>query len=212
MLGRDRVGANSDSDTDYHPKSLSIPTSSQPGRARASGRSTQGGTLAAETGWADTPLVRASALHGRVPARGGGSHLGSSLSPRGAVLTGPSFDVRGQWPVSVQTPHLTRCLKKCCTPRSREVNPHLRQLPILDEFFMPLPKPLLRAGWSSCMHPCCHVASECFPFSVSYQWRCWTSSLQERRSLPNASPTPTGPPSIRNIPRDEPASASTTDH
>ena len=169
MLGRDRVGANSDSDTDYHPKSLSIPTSSQPGRARASGRSTQGGTVAAETGWADTPLVRASALHGRVPARGGGSHLGSSLSPRGAVLTGPSFDVRGQWPVSVQTPHLTRCLKKCCTPRSREVNPHVRQLPILDEFFMPLPTPLLRAGWSSCMHPCCHVASECFPFSVSYQ-------------------------------------------
>ena len=50
------------------------------------------------------------------------------------------------------------------------------------------------------------------PFSVSYQWRCWTSSLQERRSLPNASPTPTGPPSIRNIPRDEPASTSTTDH
>jgi hypothetical protein len=36
--------------------------------------------------------------------------------------------------------------------------------------------------------------------------------IQERRSLPNASPTPTGPPSIRNIPRDEPASTSTTDH
>ncbi len=58
-----RVGANSDSDTDYHPKSLSIPTSSQPGRARAPGHSTQGRTVAAETGWADTPLVRASALH-----------------------------------------------------------------------------------------------------------------------------------------------------
>jgi Transcription factor WhiB len=31
------------------------------------------------------------------------------------------------------------------------------------------------------------------------------------RSLPSASPTPTGP-SVRNIPGDEPASASTTDH
>jgi hypothetical protein len=36
-----------------------------------------------------TPLVRVSALHGvSRPHRGDGSHLGSSLNPRGAVLTG----------------------------------------------------------------------------------------------------------------------------
>ena len=58
-----RVGANSDSDTDYHPKSLSIPTSSQPGRARASGHSKRV-SAAAEKAWAGTPLVRASALPG----------------------------------------------------------------------------------------------------------------------------------------------------
>jgi hypothetical protein len=111
-----RVGANSDSDTDYHPKSLSVPTSSQPGRARASGRSTQGGTVAAETGWTDTPLVRASALHG-VSGTSSESHLGSTLMPGRAVLTGGVFRCSGSVAfVRADASPNEVLAKKCCTP------------------------------------------------------------------------------------------------
>ena len=78
----------------------------------------------------------------RIPARGGGSHLGSSLNPRGAVLTGGVSRRSGSMAcVRADASPNEVLAEECCTPHSREVNPHVRQLPILNESFIPFPKP-----------------------------------------------------------------------
>jgi hypothetical protein len=66
------------------------------------------------------PLVRALALHGVIPTRYRmGSHLGSPLAPGRPVLTAERLStLEGQWPMSAQTPHRTRCCSTHYTPPS----------------------------------------------------------------------------------------------
>jgi hypothetical protein len=93
MLGRDRVGLQPDSDTDYHSKSLSIPHLLRSRDAR--GRlvtAHQGICRSRKNLGGHPPLVRASALPGvSHPHCGAGSHLGSTINPGRSVLTGGVF-------------------------------------------------------------------------------------------------------------------------
>ena len=91
------------------------------------------------------PLVRALALRGVIPTRSGpGSHLGPPLKPGRPVLNqGRLSTSKGQWRVSAQTPHRTRCYPSSGPVPARSVK-YLRKC---RNVCLPTPAPSASVWW-----------------------------------------------------------------